>query len=457
MLSKQTSILCVSLFLAFGGSLVADPVYDAFKNCIQSTTNATCTLPYGSYTATYAINVTRSVTIQGQASAGSYPTITRASNTPTFPPALPNLFVITGQSATVPTVTFQNLVIDGNRAGNGIPAYPASLNVQTVAGHHIEDYAGTFVDLVVQPSNTSDQNCWRCVVINNVTFQNQPGYALQMSRSGIMVEYSTFNSAFLTGILSYASLYDPLYLEIYWSNFDNNNSGVSLNAGGGGAYAGQYTPNKSPSVNANQFYNNGREFADRWECGGAPNVWGPCGTGQVFTLTSGVTFYDNTFQGNTVNGCNSYWCLPIATEALELQGPNGGHRVVSNPTITGHLVSGVEITGMNNVEIDGNAIQESNTMTVAGQLLKASGIILRTVAAAGLKQNNCVNVQANTITYAQYGLWDWWNETGALDPSGITVNVNNVFSPNSASTNVFNQPGAPTANPSCPSWIFSTP
>ena len=309
-----------------GGDAYADQNsdYSKFVNCIEHTTQATCPLPYHStpYLVSTTINVTRALTVQGQSNGAPDATLMRPSSgtwvltggNEVGTTASPTTLVAVSGAVAGSVVTFQNLVFDGNRANNGIPLFPTSNSVDEVNGRHVEDYAGGYAELRI---NYNGVQCWRCVIINNVTFQNSLGYGLQISNSGVEVLYSTFHDAFLSGIVTYRNTgsLPLLYSGVYRNTFiDSGGAAVAFNDGGDGTQAGQNNPNHGPNVNMNTFFSNGREFADRWDCSG-----GPCGSGEIMisNTTSGATLYDNTFNGNNVNGSA---VLPAHSDLLATSG-----------------------------------------------------------------------------------------------------------------------------------------
>jgi hypothetical protein len=427
--------LCSIVFLfslASGAALAAQADdFNSFKTCIENTTNATCTLPYYStpYLVTSTINATRSLTIQGTSGGSSYPVLMR----PNGSTSMHNLLVISGNVS----VTLQDLVFDGNRQNNGIPNYPGTASLNTVNGVHIEVYAGPFADVVASYTG-SNTGCWRCVVVNNVTFQNSVGYGLQMSRSGVEVEYCTFKSAFLSGAMSWESAGQlPLiYLEIYWSTFDDaGGSAIAFNNAGDGTASSQTNPNKGPNVNQNQFFENGREFPDRYECGGG--AWGPCPLGQIFNVGTGLTAWSNTIDGNHVTGSYLVPTQPtLGTGGFEIY--NSGHLITGNPVIKNHVYPGIGITGGQNTKIIQNVTEFNNT-----------GVQVRTATTGQWTNSHCVNVVSNTIENNSGTGVQLLPATGA-GASAISY-LTNTYSGNG--TNYTPPPAGITNISSCPSYV----
>jgi hypothetical protein len=241
-------------------------------------------------------------------------------------------------------ITVKNLVFAGRRAGNGISSYPYT-TYGTVGGMAIDDYADDFYDINIEPTTSSSPST---TLLDNLVVFDSVGYGILVQRPNTTIQYSQFNSGFLSAVKGYDH---PSYpgptgviiqnnLIYYWGG-----SGIASDGG------------NNWQILTNTVANCHREFPHRTACGG-----GLCPGGQIYVEYSSATIDNNWIDGYYTNA--NYLSLSEATSGLEVYG--NGH-VIKRNTIFAHGRDGIGLHGSNSVTIGGSS-SDKNTVQSNGYL-----------------------------------------------------------------------------------------
>jgi hypothetical protein len=215
------------------------------------------------------------------------------------------------QTSGAQNVSFFNMTLDGNRAGNPPPAPNPNIS---------DPYLDLDLDLF-QQGNTS--NC----EVDEVTFKNSPGYGVGPCTSYTKIT-GTFTGAFETGVLGFTPLNNLTITESTFSS--NGGGGVALSS----APSSQIT---SISISSNDFEGNGAEFPDSTL------------TAQLFLdiETNGVTIELNIFDGENID-MGGVPCPGVLMKTCDIRGIEGygaNHTLYGN-TFENHSATGIDYRGI---------------------------------------------------------------------------------------------------------------
>lgn len=448
-------LISLSASLAFAQSSDTDWV-----NCVQSPTNgnwgSTCTLPgNASYTLTLTqmpLQVGRApLTIQGSGSSSmlmrpAYNAASAGGSPPIIPSAAPAMIVVPSSVALVGsgpyTITFQNIMIDGNRANQCsasfgcIAEYVSPTNnpslgnpslegqVKNSSGNYVivtnalGQFAAGFQDIIIDYTTQAVP-----VVFSGVTMFDAPGYGILIERGAsggnntVTIESSTFGvetgtyanhgCAYLSCIITFESSsgqlpYNPVIED------------STFFGAGGGAIAINYAT--YPEIESNTFFDNMREFP--W----CPSAGGE-GVYVQYNSTGDSTqafIYNNTLNGNyednteCAGGNSSKYAG--GSSGLEIQGAD---HMIANNYLENHYGDGISLDGVVCAELLSNTVTHDGGDT----LYSHYGIVIKADSPLPESQNILLTdnyVYNNSVP----GLFVWTGGDGVanIDYSANTGN-----------------------------------
>lgn len=253
-----------------------------FETCVMSAsgpqwsaTTQTCTLPY--YSSPYLISsqitisssAVRYISTGSGGTASTYPQATLQRDISSFS-GTPSPFAILYATSATNNLLIESLIINGNRTGKNLNGNAVLQCLTTATG------VNSWIDVDLGGAGYSGSATWPGVSVYDVTFNNAPGFALNLGQESY-VYYSWF--------------YYPRRSAVYTSA----NSAVNYSTM-------EYTGVEAVALSGNNVlveYNTLFQDQDEW-------IFGDSG-GQLFVSTSASSNF--TFLSNVVNGNNAY-CLP---------------------------------------------------------------------------------------------------------------------------------------------------